>query len=150
MMRKGLFVGTFDPFTIGHESIVSRALGLFDVLVIGVGVNPAKKPLHTPEERVEAIEQLYADEPRIDVVAYEGLTVDLARECEAQYIVKGVRSVHDFEFEREQADINRRLSGIETILLPAEPGLESISSTLLRELQTHGHDISEFLPSSNR
>ncbi|MBR3122862.1 MAG: pantetheine-phosphate adenylyltransferase [Prevotella sp.] len=149
-MRKGLFVGTFDPFTIGHESIVSRALGLFDVLVIGVGVNPAKKPLHTPEERVEAIEQLYADEPRIDVVAYEGLTVDLARECEAQYIVKGVRSVHDFEFEREQADINRRLSGIETILLPAEPGLESISSTLLRELQTHGHDISEFLPSSNR
>ncbi|MBR7043455.1 MAG: pantetheine-phosphate adenylyltransferase [Prevotella sp.] len=149
-MRKGLFVGTFDPFTIGHESIVSRALGLFDVLVIGVGVNPAKKPLHTPEERVEAIEQLYADEPRIDVVAYEGLTVDLARECEAQYIVKGVRSVHDFEFEREQADINRRLSGIETILLPAEPGLESISSTLLRELQTHGHDISEFLPSSNQ
>ena len=143
-------MGTFDPFTIGHESIVSRALGLFDVLVIGVGVNPANKPLHTPEERVEAIEQLYADEPRIDVVAYEGLTVDLARECEAQYIVKGVRSVHDFEFEREQADINRRLSGIETILLPAEPGLESISSTLLRELQTHGHDISEFLPSSNR
>ena len=143
-------MGTFDPFTIGHESIVSRALGLFDVLVIGVGVNPAKKPLHTPEERVEAIEQLYADEPRIAVVAYEGLTVDLARECEAQYIVKGVRSVHDFEFEREQADINRRLSGIETILLPAEPGLESISSTLLRELQTHGHDISEFLPSSNR
>lgn len=143
-------MGTFDPFTIGHESIVSRALGLFDVLVIGVGVNPAKKPLHTPEERVEAIEQLYADEPRIDVVAYDGLTVDLARECEAQYIVKGVRSVHDFEFEREQADINRRLSGIETILLPAEPGLESISSTLLRELQTHGHDISEFLPSSNR
>ena len=143
-------MGTFDPFTIGHESIVSRALGLFDVLVIGVGVNPAKKPLHTPEERVEAIEQLYADEPRIDVVAYEGLTVDLARECEAQYIVKGVRSVKDFEFEREQADINRRLSGIETILLPAEPGLESISSTLLRELQTHGHDISEFLPSSNR
>ena len=132
-------MGTFDPFTIGHESVVSRALGLFDLLVIGVGKNSA-------EERVLTIERLYANEPRIDVVSYDGLTVDLAQECGAQYIVKGVRSVKDFEFERSQADINRRLTGIETILLFAEPGLDSISSTLVRELQSMGRDVSEFLP----
>ena len=145
-MRKGLFVGSFDPFTIGHESVVSRALGLFDILVIGVGTNAAKQPSQSVRERVLAIEQFYANEPRIDVVAYEGLTVDLARECEAQYLVKGVRSVGDFEYEREQADLNRRLTGIETILLPAEPGLDSISSSFVRELRSLGHDISEFLP----
>ena len=145
-MRKGLFVGTFDPFTIGHESVVSRALGLFDLLVIGVGRNVVKNPTQSVEERVLAIERLYANEPRIDVVAYDGLTADLARDCEAQYLVKGVRSVKDFEYEREQADINRRLTGIETILLPAEPGLDSVSSSLVRELQSHGYDVSEFLP----
>ena len=139
-------MGSFDPFTIGHESVVSRVLGLFDMLVIGVGTNAAKHPSHSAEERVLAIERLYANEPRIDVVPYEGLTVDLARECGAQYLVKGVRSVKDFEYEREQADLNRRLSGIETILIPAEPGLESISSSFVRELQSLGHDVSEFLP----
>ena len=139
-------MGTFDPFTIGHESVVSRVLGLFDLLVIGVGRNVAKNPTQSVEERVLAIERLYANEPRIDVVAYDGLTADLARDCEAQYLVKGVRSVKDFEYEREQADINRRLTGIETILLPAEPGLDSVSSSLVRELQSHGYDVSEFLP----
>ena len=139
-------MGTFDPFTIGHESVVSRALGLFDLLVIGVGRNSAKNPVQSVDERVLAIERLYANEPRIDVVSYDGLTVDLAQECGAQYIVKGVRSVKDFEFERGQADINRRLTGIETILLFAEPGLDSISSTLVRELQSMGRDVSEFLP----
>ena len=104
--------------------------------------------MQSVDERVLAIERLYANEPRIDVVAYDGLTVDLAQECGAQYIVKGVRSVKDFEYERSQADINRRLTGIETILLFAEPGLDSISSTLVRELQSLGRDVSEFLPLS--
>lgn len=145
-MRIGLFVGSFDPFTIGHHSVVRRALPLFDRLVIGVGCNAAKQTQTSQEERVNAIRKIYSDEPRIDVKAYSGLTVDLAAECGVLYIIKGVRSVKDFEYEREQADINRRLSGIETLLLPAEPGLDVVSSTLVRELQAQGRDISELLP----
>ena len=149
-MKKAIFAGSFDPFTIGHADIVRRALALADKLVIGVGVNDSKHYSTTAEERVKTIASIYADNPNVEVKGYRGLTADFARDEGAQWVVKGVRSAKDFEYEREQADINRRLSGIETILLLAEPGLESISSTLLRELQTHGHDISEFLPSSNR
>ena len=100
----------------------------------------------TADERVDAIRSLYRDEPRISVEQYSDLTVDFAKRLDAQFIVKGVRSVRDFEFEREQADINRRLTGIETIVLFAEPGLDSISSTVVRELTHFGHDCREFLP----
>ena len=147
-MRTGVFVGSFDPFTVGHDSIVTRALGLFDRLVIGVVGDQVHKPNMQPaEQRMQAIKELYANEPRIEVKPYYGLAVDFAKAEGAQYIVKGVRSVKDFEYERSQADINRRLTGIETILLFAEPGLDSISSTLVRELQSMGRDVSEFLPS---
>ena len=146
MKRTGIFVGSFDPFTIGHDSVVRRALPLFDHLVIGVGVNQNKRYMLTADERVEAIRSLYRDEPRISVDQYSDLTVDFAKRLDAQFIVKGVRSVRDFEFEREQADINRRLTGIETIVLFAEPGLDSISSTVVRELTHFGHDCSSFLP----
>ena len=146
MKRTGIFVGSFDPFTIGHDSVVRRALTLFDHLVIGVGVNQNKRYMLTADERVEAIRSLYRDEPRISVDQYSDLTVDFAKRLDAQFIVKGVRSVRDFEFEREQADINRRLTGIETIVLFAEPGLDSISSTVVRELTHFGHDCSSFLP----
>ena len=145
-MKTGLFAGTFDPFTIGHASVVRRALLLFDRVVVGVGVNDAKHPEASAEQRVEAIRQLYADDDRVEVVAYSGLTVDLARECGATFIVKGVRSVRDYENEREQADVNRRLSGIDTVLLLAEPGLESVSSSTVRSLRSFGRDITEFLP----
>lgn len=145
-MKTGLFAGTFDPFTIGHASVVRRALLLFDRVVVGVGVNDAKHPEASAEQRVEAIRQLYADDDRVEVVAYSGLTVDLARECGAAFIVKGVRSVRDYENEREQADVNRRLSGIDTVLLLAEPGLESVSSSTVRSLRSFGRDITEFLP----
>ena len=145
-MNTGLFVGSFDPFTIGHASVVRRALQLFDQLVIGVGTNVAKQSQHSAEERTATIARLYADEPRVTVQAYQGLTVDFATECGAQFLIKGVRSVKDFEYEREQADINRRLTGIETLLLFAEPGMEAISSSLVRELQSHHHDITEYLP----
>ena len=145
-MKIGLFAGTFDPFTIGHASVVRRALLLFDRVVVGVGVNDAKHPEASAEQRVEAIRQLYADDDRVEVVAYSGLTVDLARECGAAFIVKGVRSVRDYENEREQADVNRRLSGIDTVLLLAEPGLESVSSSTVRSLRSFGRDITEFLP----
>lgn len=145
-MNKGLFVGSFDPFTIGHASIVRRALPLFDHIIIGVGVNERKKYMLDAEERVRRIKRLYADEPKIEVKAYSDLTIDFARREQATYIIKGVRSVKDFEYEREQADVNRLLAGVETILLYAEPQLSSISSTMVRELQHFGRDISEFLP----
>ena len=148
-MKTGVFVGSFNPFTIGHESIVRRSLALFDKLVIGVGVNTAKEE-NEGESRVGQIARLYADEPRVEVRSYTDLTVDFARREGAQFIVKGVRSVKDFEYEREQADINRRLSGVETVLLFAEPGMEAVSSSLVRELQRFGRDVSEFLPKENR
>lgn len=145
-MNKGLFVGSFDPFTIGHDSIVRRALPLFDHIIIGVGVNERKKYMLSAEERVKRIKRLYADDPKIEVRAYSDLTIDFARREQATYIIKGVRSVKDFEYEREQADVNRLLSGVETIFLYAEPQLSSISSTMVRELQHFGRDISKFLP----
>ena len=145
-MKIGIFVGSFDPLTIGHDSIVRRALPLFDKVVIGVGVNERKKCMLSVGERTERIARLYADEPKIEVKAYNDLTIDFARREGAEYIIKGVRSVKDFEYERKQADINRRLSSIETILFYAEPQLEGISSSVVRELKHFGRDITEFLP----
>ena len=145
-MNIALFVGSFDPFTIGDQAIVSRALPLFDRLVIGVGVNERKQTMFSSEERVDTLRQLYANEPRVSVVAYTDLTVDLARREGATFIVKGVRSMKDFEYEREQADINRRLTGIDTLLFFADPELASISSSMVRELMHFGRDVTPFLP----
>lgn len=149
-MRTGIFVGTFDPFTIGHDSIVRRALPLFDRLVIGVVGDNVNKPNMRPvEERIKSITELYQDQPAIEVKPYFGLAMDFARSEGAQFIVKGVRSVTDFEYEQWQADFNRRLGGIETILLYTEPELASVSSSALRELSHFGVDVSEFLPQKN-
>jgi len=147
-MRTGIFVGSFNPFTVGHDSIVNRAFPLFDRLVIGVVGDQVNKPgMPTAEERMAPIKALYQDEPRIEVKPYYGLAVDFAKAEGAHYIIKGVRSVKDFEYEREQADINRQISGgIETLLLFAEPQLASISSSMVRELQHFGVDVSEFMP----
>jgi len=146
-MKIGVFVGSFDPFTVGHDSVVTRALGLFDRLVIGVVGDQVHKPDMAPAtERMQAIQELYTNEPSIKVKPYYGLAVDFAKAEGARYIVKGVRSVKDFEYEREQADINREISGIETVLLFAEPQYSSISSSVVRELQHFGRDVSEFLP----
>ena len=147
--RTGIFVGSFNPFTIGHDSIVRRALPLFDRLVIGVVGDHVSKPGMMPaEQRMQAIARLYRDEPRVEVKPYYGLAVDLARSEGARYIIKGVRSVKDFEYEREQADINRQLTNgeVETLLLYSEPHLSSISSSMVRELQPFGVDVSPFLP----
>ena len=147
--KTGIFVGSFNPFTIGHDSIVRRALPLFDRLVIGVVGDHVSKPGIPPAtERMKAIQELYSHEPRIEVRPYYGLSIDFAREVGARFIVKGVRSVKDFEYEREQADMNRLLTNgeVETILLYSEPQFSSISSTMVRELEHFGVDVEPFLP----
>ena len=146
-MRTAIFVGSFDPFTVGHDSIVRRALPLFDRLVVGVVGDNVHKPDMCPAvERMRVIEELYANEPAVEVKPYYGLAVDFAREQGASYIIKGVRLVKGFEYERKQADMNRQISGIETILLFAEPQLASVSSSVVRELRHFGQDVSMFLP----
>ena len=146
MERLVLFPGSFDPFTLGHADIVRRALEMFDGIVIAVGYNEQKTGWMPVEERVAAIRKLYADEPRITVERYTGLTVDFAREHGIGIIIRGVRTVADFEFEMQLADVNRQFTGIETILLPASPQLASLSSSIVRELAHFGHDVSAFLP----
>lgn len=141
-----IFTGSFDPFTIGHDDIVRRALPLFSRIVIGVGVNERKQYMHTAEERCAAISRIYEGEAKIEVKAYSDLTVDFARREGAAYIIKGVRSVKDFEYEREQADINRQLSGVETLLLYSDPRFSSVSSSMVRELIHFGQDVSRYLP----
>ena len=145
-MRIAIFPGSFDPFTIGHASIVRRGLEMFDKIVIGVGYNANKRSFLTPEERVAAIEKVYASESRVKVVAYDNLTADLARREQARFVLRGIRSVKDFEYERDIAGINHRLSGVETVLLFTEPHYADISSTIVRELLAFGKDVSEFLP----
>lgn len=144
--RIALFAGSFDPFTAGHQSIVDRSLDLFDSIVIGIGVNPAKKPWLPLDRRISDIEALYAGEPRVKVISFTGLTVDAARRCGASFLLRGVRSVADFEYERQLADINRNISGLESVLIYALPHLASLSSSAVRELASHGVDITPFLP----
>lgn len=144
--RRALFPGTFDPFTVGHASIVRRALAFMDEVIIGVGLNGDKKACLPAERRVEMIRRLYAAEPRVTAEAYDCLTVDFARRREARFIVRGVRTAGDFEYEEAIADINRRLAGIETVLLFTEPELSSVSSSVVRELSRFGKDVSAFLP----
>ena len=145
-MRKAIFPGTFDPYTLGHHSIVKRALTFMDEVVVGIGINEGKHCLLPVEKRVEMIQRLYVDDPRVKVVAYSGLTVDFAKEQDAGFIVRGIRSVKDFEYEESIADINKKLNGIETVFLFSEPELASVSSSVVRELLHYGKDISMFLP----
>lgn len=146
MSRKAIFPGTFDPFTIGHESLVRRGLELFDEVVIAIGVNDTKKNYFTIEKRIDMIRSLYKGDPRVSVDSYNSLTVDFANKVGAQVILRGIRSVNDFEYEKTIADMNRNISGIETCVLFTEPELTHISSTIVRELLRYGHDISKFIP----
>ena len=145
-MKRAIFPGSFDPFTIGHYDIVLRGLQLFDEIIIGIGHNINKRDAFPLEERINAIQRAFNSEPRIKVMAYQGLTVDFAQEQEASCIVRGIRSVKDFEYEETIADVNRRLSGIDTIFLFTEPELSSVSSSIVRELLHYGKDVSTFLP----
>lgn len=145
-MRTAIFPGTFDPFTIGHDALVRRALSLVDNIYIAIGINTGKRTMLSLEERMERITALYKDEPRIHVVSYDGLTTDFAQSIGAKFIVRGVRSAIDFEYERNIADVNRMLTGIDTVLLISEPQYAAISSSMVRELAHFGKDIRSYLP----
>ena len=145
--RTAVFAGSFDPFTRGHDDIVRRGLELFDHIVIAIGVNASKPGAQTrAADSATAIRRLYADDPRVEVAVYTCLTVDFARSLGAQFLLRGVRSVKDFEYERDMADINRQLSGLETVILFSSPELSAVSSSVVRELAAYGHDVSAFLP----
>ena len=145
-MTRAIFPGTFDPFTVGHASIVSRALTFIDEIIIAIGINENKHTHFPLERRLRMIRDYYRDNPRISVEAYDCLTTDFTRQAGANLIVRGIRTVKDFEYEETIADINRKLAGVETILLFTEPELTSISSTAVRELLQFGKDVSMFIP----
>ena len=144
--RVALFPGSFDPFTRGHESIVRRALPLFDKFVIAIGVNADKRSFMSMEQRQLWIKRVFKDDPRVEVITYSGMTVDAAREVGAAFIVRGVRLIQDFENEKHLAEVNRDLTGIETILLYTLPEYSHISSSIVRELARYGQDVSAYLP----
>ena len=144
--RIAIFPGSFDPYTIGHASIVDRALPLFDKIVVAIGVNRNKRSFLTEEQRIRMIADLYADEPKVEVISYDGLTVDAARECGARFLLRGVRMIQDFEYEKNLAEVNRSISCFETVLLYTLPEYGDIRSSSVRELISYGRDVSAMLP----
>ncbi len=146
-MRICLFPGTFDPVTLGHVDIINRALPLFDKIVVGIGVNTAKAPMFSAEQRVQWIKDIYKDDKRVEGAIYEGLTIDFCKKINAQFILRGIRYVSDFEYEKTIADANRTMDKtIETIFLTGEPKYTSVASTIVRDIIRNGGDASHFLP----
>lgn len=145
-MKTVVFPGSFDPFTLGHANLVGRALNIFDQVIIAVGYNVAKPSWIPVNERVRAVQELYQTEPRVQVMSYNNLTVDFAKENNAGFILRGVRTMQDYEYELQMADINRMLDGIETVVLFTDSALSSISSSMVRELHHFGRDMSQYLP----
>ena len=147
MKRICLFPGTFDPVTFGHTDIIDRALPLFDKLYVGLGRNSSKVPMFSEEQRLQWLNQIYKNEPRIGVLAYDGLTVDCCKEVGANFILRGIRYVNDFEYEKAIADMNRSLqNSVESVFLTCLPKYTSIASTLIRDVLRNGGDVSQFLP----
>ena len=147
MSKLAIFAGSFDPFTMGHKNIVDRALeSVADEVVIAIGINCEKKYMFTLEERLRAIRKVYQDEPRVRVETYEGLTTDFAKKIGANFLLRGVRSVKDYEFERDMAEVNQRLAGIETVLLFTAPEYSCVSSSIVRELISYHQNVKDFLP----
>lgn len=144
--RIAIFPGTFDPFTIGHESIVKRGLELVDEIIIAIGINDSKKTYFSLDKRIEMLESFYKNEPRVVIGSYNSLTVDYAKKCNAKFILRGIRTVADFEYEMAIADVNRKISGIETLVLFTEPEIASVSSSHVRELLKFNYDVTDFVP----
>lgn len=149
MEKIAVFPGSFDPITVGHTDIITRALPLFDKIVIAIGRNSQKKYLFSLEERLQFINETFANEPTVSVSAYEGLTVSFCQQIKANYLLRGVRSAPDFEFERNIAQLNLALAPkVETILLICRPQYSHISSTIVREIITHKGNVETFVPPS--
>lgn len=147
MNRIALFPGTFDPVTFGHIDIIERSLPLFDKLYIGIGVNANKEPMFTAEQRAKWLNDIFKNEPKVEAVIYEGLTVNCCKQLQANYILRGIRYVNDFEYEKAIADMNRSLdAGIETVFLTCLPKYTSVASTLVRDVVRNGGDVSQFVP----
>lgn len=147
MQKIALFPGSFDPLTNGHVDIISKGLQIFDQIIIGIGSNSSKKPLFTIEQRMEWIRKAFPNESRLDVKKYEGLTVAFCKSLNAQYIIRGLRSGLDFEYEQSIAFANKEMEpGIETVFLLSSPSYSNISSTIVREIITHKGDYSKFVP----
>jgi pantetheine-phosphate adenylyltransferase len=147
MQRICLFPGTFDPVTLGHTDIINRALPLFDKIVVGIGINAAKNPMFTADQRKIWFEEIYKDEPKLTVETYDGLTIKFCQSIGAKFILRGIRYVSDFEYEKTIADANRTMdSTIETIFLTGEPKYTSVASTIVRDILRNGGDASPFLP----
>ena len=147
MKRICLFPGTFDPLTLGHTDIIDRALPLFDKLVIGIGRNSNKKPMFSEKQRLKWVREIYKNNPKVEALAYDGLTVDCCKSVGANFILRGIRYVNDFEYEKAIADMNRSIEPeIETIFLTCLPQFTSVASTLVRDVLRNGGDVSQFLP----
>lgn len=147
MQRICLFPGTFDPVTLGHVDIINRAIPLFDKIYVGIGINSSKSPMFSAEQRMEWFKEIYKDEQKVESVVYDGLTVNYCKVIGANFILRGIRYVSDFEYEKTIADANRTLDkNIETIFLTGEPKYTSVASTIVRDILRYGGDASPFLP----
>ena len=147
MQRICLFPGTFDPVTLGHIDIIDRSLPIFDKVVVGIGINAAKNPMFSAEQRKLWFEEIYKDEPKVEVAIYDGLTVKFCQSINAHFILRGIRYVSDYEYEKTIADANRTMDRhIETIFLTGEPKYTSVASTIVRDILRNGGDASPFLP----
>ncbi|TAE15873.1 MAG: pantetheine-phosphate adenylyltransferase [Bacteroidetes bacterium] len=146
-MRVCLFPGTFDPITLGHIDIIQRALPLFDSIIVGIGANSAKTPMFSDDQRIQWIEEIFKNQPKVSCAVYEGLTVKYCQNIGANFILRGIRYVSDFEYEKTIADANRALDrNIETVFLTGEPKYTSVASTIVRDILRNGGDASHFLP----
>lgn len=146
-MKIALFPGSFDPMTIAHVDILKRALPLFDKIIVGIGLNSSKQNFLSAEKREEMVRTIFADNENVDVQLYEGLTVDFCRKINAKYMVRGIRSASDFEYERAIAQINQTMMPeVETILILSKPEYSAISSTIVRDILRNNGNISPFVP----
>lgn len=147
MSRICLFPGTFDPVTLGHVDIIQRALPLFDKIYVGIGTNSAKKPMFSADQRAKWVKEIFVNEPKVEAIIYEGLTIEYCKQINASFILRGIRYVSDFEYEKTIADANRTLDRtIETVFLTGEPKYTSVASTIVRDIIANGGDASPFLP----